>query len=149
MAFQWGGRASYRPPGYAHCLKTCFWWINNPAMKLPWRFLTFVSSLLCRREQGVDAGRTLYGQGGEGKFFASFCRSLLWPALHEIKYCKKMFFGQEYFFKMTLFWGSLVFTFQDRQKSEGHNTIYLTFRIRSVKQISEAPLNCQSSTIIQ
>ena len=36
-------------------------------MKLLWPFVPFVGSLLCSREQGVDAVRTLYGQGGEGQ----------------------------------------------------------------------------------
>ena len=58
----------WHPLGLAHSLKTCFWCLDNPAMKLPWPFPHFVSSLMCPNGQGFDAVRTLYGQGGKGQF---------------------------------------------------------------------------------
>ena len=48
-------------------------------MKLPRPFPHFVSSLLCTREQGFDAVRTLFGQRGKGQF-CNFCGHLLWTA---------------------------------------------------------------------
>ena len=47
--------------------KTWFCWLDNPAIKLTWPFLPFVSFLLCPRAQGIDAMETLYEQGGGGQ----------------------------------------------------------------------------------
>ena len=43
VAFQFEGcPGPLGHPGYANGFKTCFWWLDNHAMKLPWPFLPFV-----------------------------------------------------------------------------------------------------------
>ena len=93
-------------------------------MKLPWPFPHFVSSLLCQRERGFDAVRTLYGQGGKGQFLR-FLRTSLWTAPYELTklYTAKNVLWTRISVQNDFIEERLVFTSQGRQKSEEHNAI--------------------------
>ena len=82
--------------------------------------------------------------------FCDFCGHLLWTAPYELTklYTAKNVLWTRISVLNDFIEERLVFTFQGRQKSEEHNAIWLTFMIYSVKQLSAASVDRQSSTII-
>ena len=113
-------------------------------MKLPWPFLPFVSFLSRPREQGVDAVKTLNGLGEGGQFFADVVYGEPLMKLYTVK----IVLWTRTSLQNDFIQSQAGLTFQNRQKSDRHNAIELTFMICSVKHLSAASVNCQSCSII-